>query len=354
MESILQNHWYLACLSDDLKAKNLLHRVIAEEPMVLFRDESGRATAIRDVCPHRGIPLSYGRWVKGQVECPYHGWTFDREGTCTEIPSLTSDQRLDCRKIKVRNFECQEFQGMIWIFLRPAKSISHPQPALEAALAPVPPRIPFLPMSAKPRFVEYADFPCSIDHAVIGLMDPAHGPYIHKSWFWRSTRSTYEKRKNFRPIPFGFQMSRHKPSSNSKAYKLLGGAPTTEISFRLPATRTEHIVVGARNFYSYTALTPVSEKLTRVTQMVYWDSWFFTLLSPLIRQFARVFLDQDLDAVTRQQDGLKWDPTLMLIHDADTQAKWYFRLKEEWQKFEHDPTTDFKHPVKETVLSWRS
>lgn len=354
METILKNHWYLGCLTEDLKEKSLVHRVIADEPLVIFRDENGKPTALRDICPHRGIPLSYGRWVKGEVECPYHGWTFDKQGTCTAIPSLTTDQKLDCRKIKVRQYDCQEFQGMVWVFLTPPKSSNQPQAILDRQLAPEPPRIPFLPMTARPRFVMYADFPCHIDHAVIGLMDPAHGPYIHKSWFWRSSRSSYEKKKNFRPIPFGFQMSRHRPSSNSKAYKMLGGAPTTEISFQLPATRTEHVVVGPRNFYSYTALTPVNDKLTRITQMVYWDSWFFTMLSPFIRQFAKVFLKQDQDAVTQQQDGLKWDPTLMLINDADTQAKWYFRLKDEWLKFETDPSTEFKHPVKETTLSWRS
>lgn len=353
METILRNQWYLACLSSELKDKSLLHRVIAQEPMVLFRDAKGNPTALRDICPHRGIPLSYGRWVQGEVECPYHGWTFDREGVCSKIPSLTSEQTLDCRKIKVKRYQTQEFQGMIWIFLLPAKSVSPENQILDQALAPVPPRIPFLPDNARPALVEFADFPCSIDHAVIGLMDPAHGPYVHKSWFWRSTKTTYEKKKHFGPIPFGFRMLRHQPSSNSKAYKILGGKPTTEISFQLPATRTEHVNVGRRNFYSYTALTPVGENLTRVTQMLYWDSWFFTFLKPFIRQFTKVFLNQDMDAVTRQQDGLKWDPTLMLINDADTQAKWYFRLKEEWLRFEKEPT-EFKHPVKESVLQWRS
>ncbi|MFN8945592.1 MAG: aromatic ring-hydroxylating dioxygenase subunit alpha, partial [Pseudobdellovibrionaceae bacterium] len=61
----------------------------------------------------------------------------------------------------------------------------------------------------------------------------------------------------------------------------------------------------------------------------------------------------DIDAVTKQQDGLKWDPSLMLIKDADTQAKWYFALKKEWAESQKE-NRPFQHPVPETVLKWRS
>ncbi len=58
------------------------------------------------------------------------------------------------------------------------------------------------------------------DRVVIGLMDPAHGPWVHKSWYWRSEKSIHEKAKAFGPVPYGFQMRWHKPSKNGRAYKL--------------------------------------------------------------------------------------------------------------------------------------
>ena len=148
-------------------------------------------------------------------------------------------------------------------------------------------------------------------------------------------------------------MVRHQPSKNSKAYRLLGGVPTTEITFTLPCVRIEHIEVGRRNFYSYTALTPVDEKNTRITQLVYWDIPWLSLLKPAIRKFGQVFLGQDMDAVTKQQEGLKYDPSLMLIKDADTQAKWYYALKTEYHEA-LEAGRPFQHPVKETELRWRS
>jgi phenylpropionate dioxygenase-like ring-hydroxylating dioxygenase large terminal subunit len=82
-----------------------------------------------------------------------------------------------------------------------------------------------------------ADLPCNVDHGIIGLMDPAHGPFVHQAWWWRSRASIREKTKRFEPIPEGFRMSAHAPSGNSAPYKLLGvyGQPIeTTIDFTCP------------------------------------------------------------------------------------------------------------------------
>jgi hypothetical protein len=86
---------------------------------------------------------------------------------------------------------------------------------------------------------------------------------------------------------------------------------------------------------------------------MYWDLRWLNIFKPFIVWFTKFFLQQDIDAVNKQQDGLKYDPSLMLIRDSDTQAKWYFALKKEWQNHQHEGTP-FTHPVKETELSWRS
>ncbi|MBL7671821.1 MAG: aromatic ring-hydroxylating dioxygenase subunit alpha [Bdellovibrionaceae bacterium] len=350
----LRNVWYAACLTADIKKNKMLTRVILGEPVLFYRDQKRNVRALRDICPHRGIPLSYGRLVDDQVECPYHGWKFDCEGTCTEIPSLLPDQSFDSTKIKVRTYLTREQQGVVWVFMsdRASRSASEVT-ALESSSGPQIPILSALPLDAKPQVALNKMFSCHVDHAVIGLMDPAHGPFIHKSWMWRSKKSMFEKTKKFAPVPFGFQMVRHQPSKNSKAYKILGGAPTTEITFTLPSVRVEHICVGLRNLYSMTLLTPVTEKETRIHQLLYWDISWLTLIRPFVTWFARFFLKQDIDAVNQQQDGLKFDPTLMLIRDADTQAKWYFALKDQWIKSQQEGLK-FKHPVTEVALRWRS
>jgi phenylpropionate dioxygenase-like ring-hydroxylating dioxygenase large terminal subunit len=344
---IMRNVWYALSLSQEVAPKKMKAFVLDGEPIVLTRKSNGEVFAIRDICPHRGIPFSYGQVVQDQVECPYHGWKFNSEGVCTEIPSLCEGQDLDCSKIKVKKYPVIEKQGLIWVFL------SDKAQPLEPHLAPQPPTLPALPLDVKPGIIEEAYFPCHIDHAVIGLMDPAHGPYVHKSWFWRSSKSAYEKRKKFAPTPFGFQMVKHQPSKNSKAYKILGGQPTTEITFSIPGVRVEHIEIGNRHVYSLTILCPLSDKKTRVISMLYWDMPWVSIVKPIVKAFARRFLYQDLEAVSKQQEGLKFDPTLMLIRDSDTQAKWYYSLKNEWKNHQLE-SRPFLNPVKETELRWKS
>jgi phenylpropionate dioxygenase-like ring-hydroxylating dioxygenase large terminal subunit len=204
-----------------------------------------------------------------------------------------------------------------------------------------------------PKLVVHMDFDSHIDHAVVGLMDPIHVPYIHNQWWWRSAKKQHEKAKAFAPRPFGFAMTRHKPSSNSRAYRLLGGAPETEITFRLPGQRWEHVRYGQRTFMTLTCMTPLDERRTRMTQLFWSDLPLFGLLKPLVRRAAKTFLSQDVGILGLQSEGLSHDPSLIWIEDADTQAKWYGQLKREWTAHRREGR-EFRNPVPETVLRWRS
>jgi hypothetical protein len=57
--------------------------------------------------------------------------------------------------------------------------------------------------------------------------------------------------------------------------------------------------------------------------------------------------------VNLQNEGLKYDPSLLWIDDADRQAKWYQALKREWAASRKEGRA-FVNPVEETVLKWRS
>ena len=80
---------------------------------------------------------------------------------------------------------------------------------------------------------------------------------------------------------------------------------------------------------------------------------WLSVLKPLLKPFARAFLEQDRRVVERQQEGLRHDPRLMLVNDADVQARWYYRLKKEWRRSQAEGRA-FVNPVPETTLRWRS
>lgn len=136
-------------------------------------------------------------------------------------------------------------------------------------------------------------------------------------------------------------------------YKLLGDEVTTEITYRLPGLRVEHIKGDRHVALGLTAITPITETETEVHQCLYWTLPWLGAARPLFQRLARVFLKQDRDVVVKQQEGLAYDPGLMLIDDADTQAKWYHRLKTEWLRAEEEGRP-FVNPIAPQTLRWRS
>ena len=349
-KGFLTDHWYVAGVSKALKPGELGRCEIMGQPIMLGRGPDAVPIALGDICPHRAAPLSAGRFVLGEdghatVECPYHGWRFGADGRCAAIPSLTDDQTMDIRRIGVRRYPVRESQGLIFVWMAAEGRETAPPEA-------PPPIFPGV-VGGAPKLVLTDTFASHIDHAVVGLMDPAHGSFVHQQWWWRSQASIHAKSKAFAPADLGFSMVRHAPSSNSRAYRLLGGQPETEITFRLPGLRWEHVTIGNRQLLSLTCLTPLTDNATRITQILWSDHPAVSLLLPFVRIGARRFLRQDGAMVDLQSAGLRHKPSLIWIDDADTQARWYAALKREWAASRREGR-DFENPVQATTLRWRS
>ncbi|MEY9966665.1 phenylpropionate dioxygenase-like ring-hydroxylating dioxygenase large terminal subunit [Streptacidiphilus sp. MAP12-16] len=90
--------------------------VLLGRPLVLWRDRTGTARCLRDLCVHRGTALSLGEVVDGQITCPYHGWRFAGDGRCTTIPQLPADRAVPAGAA-VPAFHCEERYGMTWVCL---------------------------------------------------------------------------------------------------------------------------------------------------------------------------------------------------------------------------------------------
>jgi phenylpropionate dioxygenase-like ring-hydroxylating dioxygenase large terminal subunit len=345
----LWDFWYPAVRSAEIRGTKLVTAMLLEVPLVLGRTSEGRAFAMRDSCPHRGIPLSYGHFDGQTVECSYHGWRFEAcTARCVEIPSLTSQDKLKVERIFAGHYPCEERDGYVWVYMQ----------APGTRLAEEVPAAPTLPVFSKKYKITHLDceLPSHVDQGIIGLMDPAHGPFVHQSWFWRSKHSIHEKNKQFEPIPYGFRMSPHSPSSNSAPYQLLkritGEGVTTTIDFVLPNMRLEEIHSGKMWFSSRATVTPVRRDLCRIDFVAAWNLPFLPVF--LFRTFGKTFLRQDQETMIRQAEGLKHDPHLMLIDDADRPAKWYFALKANLLESRRTGAA-MVHPMSGPVtLRWRS
>jgi phenylpropionate dioxygenase-like ring-hydroxylating dioxygenase large terminal subunit len=349
-DGFLRGFWYPAILSAKVPSRKLRQTMLLGVPLVLGRDAAGQPFAMRDSCPHRGMPLSDGHFDGKLLECSYHGWRFDPStGQCTEVPSRVPGDKLKAERVFAVHFACEEHDGYIWVYIRDPQEHQGPVPPA--------PRLPVFGPSYRLTHLS-ADLPVHVDHGIIGLMDPAHGPFVHQGWWWRSRRSIQIKEKTFEPIPNGFRIRAHSPSANSAAYRLLGvyGKPiTTTIEFVLPNMRFEQIHCGSYWFSSRATVTPIDPAHCRLDFCAAWNVFRrVPFMVFIFRIFAHMFIEQDRRTMAKQAEGLKYGPNLMLIDDADRPAKWYFQLKQAYLDATRSGD-EMKHPISgPVVLHWRS
>lgn len=106
------NAWYVACWSQDLAPAGVLARTILDQSIVFFRTGQGALGALHDRCPHRFAPLSSGKVIGQDIQCPYHGLQFNREGACVHNPYGPP-----LRAANVRAYALEERHRAIWIWM---------------------------------------------------------------------------------------------------------------------------------------------------------------------------------------------------------------------------------------------
>ncbi len=325
----------------------LVHLVMMGEPVVIGRGRDDKVFALRNICPHRGIPLHHGRFDGETIECAYHAWRFDRTGACVDVPSMTEEQKIDRSRIRCTAYPARERNGIVWVYF--ARDDEAPSGDMAE-----PPAVPLFGENEAPNAYIDLVFPCSIDHTTYGLMDPAHVAYVHTSrWFRAKTRHVTPKQKSFEPQGLGFKMAQHVVPPTQTFYKLLGSHVTTDISYSLPGIRIEEIHGDRYRVVGLTALTPISDEQTMFHQMFWISAGWAKPLRPVVEYLSRVFLNQDRDIAVKQREGLVYDPKMMLIHDANTQARWWMHLKDEWVAAGREKRP-FVNPLKPKTLHWMS
>lgn len=365
----LTDIWYFICPSSDVAKGKMARHIICDQPINLGRNVKGEVFAMRDVCPHRAAPLSNGRLVeeggKSCVECPYHGWRMNQDdGVCAKLPALSDTRRFPVEKVRVPIYLLHEEHGLIWIY------IPDDIKRFDGVPKTPPPVIPHaaggLSRKGGPRMRITVPAIGPYDEAVIGLVDPAHTPYVHEQWFWRNSADAQEKIKEYEPCRdengkdyAGFVMKAHPPASNGRAYKLIGGDLTTEIEFRLPGTRLETIRNEKYTILGLTCITPLEKGQSSITQMFFWDMPLLSIVRPLIQPLATTFLGQDGAILSGQSANINFfaargEKINMLYADhPDELAKWYLALKKSWNASQ-ETGDDFENPIQPAKLYWKT
>lgn len=111
---VLASEWIPVCRISQVIDQPMKITVVGEH-VVVFRTEEG-VHALKDVCIHRGAPLSLGKVKDNCLVCPYHGWAYSKDGKCTKIPQLSDKQAIP-PKAHTQSYSCIEKYGLIWVNL---------------------------------------------------------------------------------------------------------------------------------------------------------------------------------------------------------------------------------------------
>src|SRR3954471_9417150 len=109
-----------------------LRLMLLGEPLIAFRTTSGAVGIMQNSCPHRGASMFFGRNEEEGLRCVYHGWKFDIEGNCVDMPSEPAESNFK-NKVHARAYKTHERGGIIWAYMGP-REVPPPLPDLEANL----------------------------------------------------------------------------------------------------------------------------------------------------------------------------------------------------------------------------
>lgn len=163
--SFVYNTWYCAAWSEELTDQPLARKML-NDPIVLFRDSAGHPKAIRDMCSHKLAPLSLGKVLGDNIECPYHGLQFDGTGRCVLNPHGNGATP---RSAQVRSYPLVERDTILWIWLGDP-SAADPARIPDCSYITSP-----LRRTVRSQFTVAANYRLPLDN----LLDLGHVPFVH-------------------------------------------------------------------------------------------------------------------------------------------------------------------------------
>ena len=168
MGELFRQYWLPAMLAEELPENDCppVRVKLLGEKMIAFRDTDGRYGLIEEFCAHRRVSLWFGRNEECGLRCPYHGWKFDVEGNCVDIPSEGEDSKFR-EEVKLKAYPLIKVGDVLWTYMGPEET-RPPEPLWEFATV-----APEQTITTK-RIQE-----CNWLQALEGGIDSSHVSFLH-------------------------------------------------------------------------------------------------------------------------------------------------------------------------------
>ena len=168
MGNFVRRFWTPILLASELPEPDcapVRSRIFGED-LVAFRNTEGVIGLIDQFCPHRRASLFFGRNEECGLRCVYHGWKFDVEGNCVDMPSEPADSSFK-DKMQITSYPTKEAGGMIWAYLGP-RELMPPMPGLEYTQLPA--------SQVYPTKIRYES---NFVQVIEGEIDTVHVAFLH-------------------------------------------------------------------------------------------------------------------------------------------------------------------------------
>jgi phthalate 4,5-dioxygenase len=174
MGDLMRRYWIPAVLSEELPQPDdpPVRVTLLGEPLVAFRDSTGRVGLLDEFCPHRAASLWLGRNEESGLRCVYHGWKFDVEGNCVD---QMNEPESFAHKVRATAYPTIEQGGVVWAYMGAAEQ-RPPVPDFEFTRATEP-----------HRAVRKVWQECNWLQGLEGGIDSSHAPILHRSLTTDST-----------------------------------------------------------------------------------------------------------------------------------------------------------------------
>lgn len=169
LDPALRRGWHSLCRSNEVADTPRAFRLLGER-YVVYRSPEREVRVFLDRCPHRFAPLSLGTCEGDALRCGYHGWVFDADGVCVEIPALGGNATVPSRARLTAPARVAESHGMVFV-------------APESPMTP----LPTIGAASDTTFAR-GDLPVIETRGNAGLLadnflDMAHFPFVHSGTF---------------------------------------------------------------------------------------------------------------------------------------------------------------------------
>ena len=296
---MLTNKWYLVCPSDELKNELRKYKILGEE-IILFRNPDKTITALEDRCCHRNVNLSLGYLDKERIVCGYHGWQYDKTGSCVQIPSQLPGDKIP-PTAKIKTYPVQDYNKWVWIF------IGEPERANEITPTNIP------EMNEWPFTYKSYTFKADLEATAESLIDPYHIGFVHRNSI-RSFMGQIQEHPadfNLKILDDGIEGLYKRANVGTVAEKTYFGNEEnigTRIKFYYPNISRLEIRFKDRILLILEHVRQVDEDYVNMMQITLWKN-IFTKFPAFAKYFmgkkSEKIVKEDIDFLTSNQKNIR-------------------------------------------------